>query len=52
MGAVLLKEYESAEARNSEAQEKEGGKCEFDKSLEVMRLQPIYFTLILMVLPL
>ena len=43
MGAVLLQADVSEEARKSEAQEKAGRKCEFDKSLEGMRLQPISF---------
>ena len=43
MVAVLLKAYVSEEARKSEAQEKDGRECEFDKSLEGMRLRPIYF---------
>ena len=29
-------------AKKSQAQEKDGGKCEKDKSLEVLRLHPIY----------
>ena len=43
MGYVLLQVYVSVEARNSYAQEKDDGKCEFDKLLEGMRLRPIYF---------
>ena len=43
MGVVLLQADDSEEARNPEAQEKDGRKCEFDKFLEIMRLQPIYF---------
>ena len=39
MRAVLLQEDVSAEERKLEAQEKDGGKCEFDKSLEGMRLK-------------
>ena len=42
-GAVLLQADYSLEARNLEAQEKENRKCEFDKSLEEIFLQPIYF---------
>ena len=38
MGAVLLQAYISAQAKKSEAQENDGGKCGFDKSLEVMLL--------------
>ena len=52
MGAVLLQEYVSEEARKSYSQEKDGGKCEFDKSLEGMRLRPIYFISRSTVLPL
>ena len=43
MGAVLIQADVSAEAIKSEAQEKDVEKCEFDKSLEGMRLRPIYF---------
>ena len=43
MGAVLLKIDNSAKARNSEAQEKDRIKCGFDKYLEEMILQKIYF---------
>ena len=43
MGEVLLQEYDSKEVRDPEAQEKDGGKCEFKKSLEGMRLRPISF---------
>ena len=43
MGAVLLQVDVSSEARKSEAQEKYGGKFEFDNSLEVMGLRPISF---------
>ena len=43
MGAVILKSDVSEEARKPEAQEKEVRKYEFLKSLEVMRLQPLYF---------
>ena len=39
-------------ARKSEAQENCGSKCEFDKSLEVIFLRPIYFILISLVSPL
>ena len=41
MGAVLLQADVSKEAIKPEAQEKDGGKCEFDNSLEGMRLRPI-----------
>ena len=40
---MILQADESAEARKSEVQEKDGGKCEFYNSLEGMRLRPIYF---------
>ena len=43
MGAVLLQEHLSEEARKSEAQEKDDIKCEFDKYLEEIRLRPIVF---------
>ena len=46
MGMVLLQEDVSSEARNSEAKEKDDGKCELGKSLKGMRLRPIYFILI------
>ena len=49
---MILQADESAEARKSEVQEKDGGKCEFDKSLEGMRLRPIYFISISTVPPL
>ena len=52
IGSLLLQAYVSEESRNSEAQENYGGKCEFDKSLEVMRLRPIYFISRSTVLPL
>ena len=38
MGAVLLKADDLVETRKSEAQEKSGGKWEFDKYLKVMDL--------------
>ena len=38
MGVVLLQSDVSEEARKPEAQEKDGGNCEFDKYLEGMRL--------------
>ena len=44
MGAVLLQEDVSEEARKLEAQEKDDGNCEFDKYLEGMHLQPIYLS--------
>ena len=50
--AVLLQSDVSDEARKKEAQEKAGGNCEFDKSLEVMRLRPISFISRSTVLPL
>ena len=49
MGAVLLQAYVLEEARKSEVsrksevQEKNGGKCEFYNSLELMRLRLIPF---------
>ena len=43
MGAVLLQSGVSKKARKSEAQEKSGRKCEFEKSLERICLQPISF---------
>ena len=43
MGEVLLQEDVSEESKNSESQEKGGGKSEFENSLEGMSLQPIYF---------
>ena len=52
MVAVLLKADVSEEARNPEEQEKSGGKCEFENSLEGMRLRPIYFISRSTVLPL
>ena len=39
MDMVLLQAYESVKAINSDSQEKYGGKCEFNKSLEGMRLR-------------
>ena len=38
MSVVIMQEYDSVEARNSESQEKDGGKFEFEKSLEGMQL--------------
>ena len=52
MGSVLLQEDVSAEARKLEAQEKDVGKCEFEKSLEGMRPQLISFISISRVSPL
>ena len=52
MGAVLLQEYVSEESGKSEAKEKAVKKCEFYKSLEGMRLRPIYSTSRSTVLPL
>ena len=43
IGSVLLQSDDSAEERNPEAQEKDCGKCEFDKFLEIIHLHPIYF---------
>ena len=40
---MLLQEDVSEESRESELQEKDGGKCEFYKPLEVMRLRRISF---------
>ena len=42
MGAVIMQVYDSVEERKAYSKEK-SEKCEFDKSLEVMRLRPIYF---------
>ena len=52
MVVVLLQEDESVEAIKSDEQEKDGGKCEFDKSLEGICLRPISFISILTVSPL
>ena len=52
MGEVFLQAYDSVEERNTEAQEKSSGKCEFYMSLEVMRLLPIASISISTVLPL
>ena len=52
MVAVLLKADVSEEVRKSETQERDGKKCEFDKSLEGMGLQPISFISISKVSPL
>ena len=52
MGTEILQKYGSLEARNTEAQEKASGKCEFNKSLEGMRLWPIFLILISTVSPL
>ena len=52
MRLVLLQADDSAEVRNSEAQRKDSGKWEFDKSLIRMCLRPISFISISMVLPL
>ena len=43
IGKVLLQAYGSAKARTSKSQEKARGKCEFEKYLKGMHLQPIYF---------
>ena len=43
---MFLQEYDSAEAIKPEAQEKEGIKCGFDKTLEGMCLRPIYLIFI------
>ena len=45
IGVMILQADVSEEAINLEAQEKYGRKCEFDKSLELMRLRPISFIL-------
>ena len=52
MVVVLLQEDESVEAINSDEQEKDGGKCKFDNSLEGIRLRPISFISRLNVSPL
>ena len=52
MVAVIIQADVSEEARKSEAQEKDGGKCEYEYSLEGMFLRPIYFILISTVPPL
>ena len=52
MGVVLIKSDDSVEAINSEAQEKVGENCEFDKSLEVIHLRPISFVSVSTVSPL
>ena len=52
MGAVIFQADVSEEARKEEAQEKSGGKCKFEKSLEVMCLRPISFISISTVSPL
>ena len=51
MGEVLLQEDDSEYARESEAQYKDSGNCEFDKSLDGMRLRPISFISISTVSP-
>ena len=43
MGAVLLQAENSEEARDAEDRERAGGKCEFDKSIDGLRLRPICF---------
>ena len=52
MGAVLKWSDVLLEAIKSGAQEKYGGKCEFDNSLEGMSLRPISFIPISKVTPL
>ena len=52
MGAVFFQKYDSVEARNSESQEKDVEKCEFDKSMEQMCLRLIYLISISTLLPL
>ena len=42
MVAVIFQEDVSDKARKSMAKEKVGGKCEFDKSLEGMRLKKTF----------
>ena len=49
MGEVLLQKGYSLEARKAEAQEKSGGKCEFDNFLEGIRLRKLSFIQIPMV---
>ena len=43
MGAVILKSDISGEEIKSVAQDKDSGKCEFEKSLEGIHLRPISF---------
>ena len=43
MGAVLLQADDSDEARAAEKAEKDGGRCEFDRTIEGLRLRPIAF---------
>ena len=43
MGTVLLQKYDSVEARKSEEQENDSGKCEFGKSQEGICLRTISF---------
>ena len=43
MGVVILQTYIPEEARKSEAQEKDGEKCEFENYLEGMGLRQISF---------
>ena len=43
LGVVLLQAYVSEEAIIADAQEKDSRKCEFDNSLDGMRLRPISF---------
>ena len=52
MGEMLLQAYVSEESGNSEAQEKDGVKCEFDNYLEGMRLRTISFITISTLSPL
>ena len=52
MVSVLLQVDVSYESINSEAQEKDDGKCEFYNSLERSRLRPISFVSISAVFPL
>ena len=40
---VFLQAYDSEESRKSDGKENDRGKCEFDKSIEGMRLRPMYF---------
>ena len=49
---LFLQSDDSAESIKSDAQEKDGGKCEFDKYLEGLRLWPTSFIYRSMVAPL
>lgn len=43
MGAVLLQADDSDGARKAEEQERNGGRCKFDRTLDGLRLLPIAF---------